>query len=502
MGLSWSSSRPKPITKKVLVPPMFQRDGVQARLRDRFVESSYPYLGGHKRDIYGLFQDFMLPSPTCSVLFSPPADRRFTVAALVGLQQSEMVLRFQPLGAHVAHTFVDWQGNSKRPGDATLRASVFDPASGWGMFGTFPCAKRVSGTLAQVGARYSSRSFTAGAIAQPRTESLNTVWMACRYGGLLGVVEWEPKASLSDISSTLHRLRAAESPVPEGSMRMLHQQSKIALAYEPIFNTPAGQGHFSACIELRNAQSLAVSFYQHMAVSRRVFNPTETKDVVGITNYIDLGMEIVIPTVHSESSSLQPPQQRTKLSSRGGQPSLSSRVPRNARPARNQSAPQEGASAALGGVQQGQHHTEGTVQGQDHTGEPEQEQHHTESAQHGGGEGEPASVNLAAAWQLNKNWMMKARVGSESVAAAVAARNWHTVSVIGTLNASWKYGDSKGPRLGAHIQLENFGALRYERGVSEASGRAVLQRHEAEAQDIANMEGTGLQVCVSQALQA
>eukprot|EP00983_Pelagomonas_calceolata_P000625 22666-Pelagomonas_calceolata.AAC.3 len=89
----------------------------------------------------------------------------------------EMVLRFQPLGAHIAHTFVDWQGNSKRPGDAALRASVFDPASGWGMFATLPCAKRISGALAQ----------------------------AFRHGGLLGAIEWEPKASLLDISSTLHR---------------------------------------------------------------------------------------------------------------------------------------------------------------------------------------------------------------------------------------------------------------------------------------------------------
>uniref|UniRef100_A0A7S3VUD1 Uncharacterized protein n=1 Tax=Dunaliella tertiolecta TaxID=3047 RepID=A0A7S3VUD1_DUNTE len=474
MGLSWSSSQQKPTTKKVLVPPMFQRDGVQARLRDRFVESPYPYLGGHKRDIYGLFQDFMVPSPTCSVLFSPPADKRLTVAAHLGMEQSEMVLRFQPLGAHIAHTFVDWQGNSKRPGDAALRASVFDPASGWGMFATLPCAKRISGALAQVGARYSSHSFTTGAIVQPRSETLAKAWMAFRHGGLLGAIEWEPKASLLDISSTLHRLLAADSQVWDGSINMLRQQSKIALAYEPTFDTPAGQGHFSACIELRNGQSLAVSFYQHMAVSRRVFNPTEAKDVVGITNYIDLGMEIVIPTGHSESSSLQPSQQQAKLSSSGSQSSPSSRTPRNARPARTQGAPQEGGAVAPRGAEQGQHCTE--------------------PAQKVGGEGEPASVNLAAAWQLNKNWMVKARVGSESVAAAVAARNWHTVSVVGTLNASWRYGDFKGPRLGAHIQLENFGSLRYERGVSQASGRAVLQRHEAEVQDIANMEGLGPEV--------
>lgn len=35
---------------------------------------------------------------------------------------------------------------------------------------------------------------------------------------------------------------------------------------------------------------------------------------------------------------------------------------------------------------------------------------------------------------------------------------------------------------------------RYERGVSVASGRAVLQRHEASAQDVANAEGQGMLV--------
>jgi hypothetical protein len=35
--------------------------------------------------------------------------------------------------------------------------------------------------------------------------------------------------------------------------------------------------------------SLLVVRLQHMAVSRRIFNPIEEKGIVGITNYIDLG---------------------------------------------------------------------------------------------------------------------------------------------------------------------------------------------------------------------
>lgn len=54
-----------------------------------------------------------------------------------------------------------------------------------------------------------------------------------------------------------------------------------------------------------------------------------------------------------------------------------------------------------------------------------------------------------------------------------------------------RYGDPNGARIGAWLQLENFGALRYERGVTEQAGRAVLQRHEAGQQDVANAEGQG-----------
>ena len=35
-----------------------------------------------------------------------------------------------------------------------------------------------------------------------------------------------------------------------------------------------------------------VSFLQHFAVARRVVNPLEKHDVVGITNYIDVCMQV------------------------------------------------------------------------------------------------------------------------------------------------------------------------------------------------------------------
>jgi len=46
---------------------------------------------------------------------------------------------------------------------------------------------------------------------------------------------------------------------------------------------------------------------------------------------------------------------------------------------------------------------------------------------------------LVNALQLNKNWLVKARVGSESVAAALAVRNWQTMSIMATMNISWRW---------------------------------------------------------------
>lgn len=46
-------------------------------------------------------------------------------------------------------------------------------------------------------------------------------------------------------------------------------------------------------------------------------------------------------------------------------------------------------------------------------------------------------------------------------------------------------------RWGVRLQAENFGPLRYERGLGDAvRGRAALQRHEASEADVASALGT------------
>ena len=45
-------------------------------------------------------------------------------------------------------------------------------------------------------------------------------------------------------------------------------------------------------VELREQKALVVSFLHHMAVQRRCRNPLEDDRVVGIANYLDLGLQV------------------------------------------------------------------------------------------------------------------------------------------------------------------------------------------------------------------
>lgn len=63
----------------------------------------------------------------------------------------------------------------------------------------------------------------------------------------------------------------------------------------------AGRGQFTAAIEVQEQRRLILSFLQHMAVQRLCKNPFEEEEVVGITNYLDIGLQVSF----SFASSLQ-----------------------------------------------------------------------------------------------------------------------------------------------------------------------------------------------------
>lgn len=102
---------------------------------------------------------------------------------------------------------------------------------------------------------------------------------------------------------------------------------------------------------------------------------------------------------------------------------------------------------------------------------------------------DPASPCPRRISKANKNWMVKARVGSASAAAAIGIRAWFHPSFLLFGSVQYNYagwgGTSGGGygaapswtrvgdlplRWGLVLQIENFGAMRYERG-SQVGGQ-------------------------------
>lgn len=118
----------------------------------------------------------------------------------------------------------------------------------------------------------------------------------------------------------------------------------------------------------------------------------------------------------------------------------------------------------------------------------------TGSAADGARGQQDSNLRLAASWQVNKNWLMKARVGSDAAAFALALKAWWQPSVTFGISAVYDYA-LRAPRIGFTFNMENYGNIRYERSEpSIRTGKALVQRHVALPADIANQTGKGLLV--------
>ena len=61
--------------------------------------------------------------------------------------------------------------------------------------------------------------------------------------------------------------------------------------------------------------------------------------------------------------------------------------------------------------------------------------------------------------QVNKNLLLKARLGMDTLAAGIAVKSWWAPSITLALHGGWNV--NKGcPLLGCHVHVENFGNLR------------------------------------------
>ena len=455
------------------MPPCFERD---LKARSRLAKSSYDYLFA-KPALRWLLGDYFERGLNSVLFFAPPADPRVSVKAKIGSASfgdpggafssvgggrgggggggaaagggGNVSVRYQPLGANEPSTFVDVKANPRVAGDVAVRACFFAPGTGLGAFAALPLS-RATGRRGEAGLRYSSRTLAAGGVVQPSTGRVSGVWLAGRFGDVTAGVQVRPSSGPSAAFSRAplegwgdggggdggggkgDGKALTSSSSPWDAARWLRERASVAVAYTPDAGgddasgrTRAGQPTFSAALEVVEGRAFCVSFFQRMAAVRRVFNPFEGSDVVGITNYVDVGLRLVMPLVGDEA---------------GG-----------------------GAGAGGGGP-------------------PVAAAPFSSSSAGGGGQ-----IHLGAAWQVNRNIYLKGRLGNDGVALMGAWKSWYSPSLAVAASAEWRFRGG-GARYGLVAQVENFGALRYERprGASAAAHGGVLtQRHEATPAELA-----------------
>ncbi|GAB4816115.1 hypothetical protein N2152v2_003161 [Parachlorella kessleri] len=305
MGSFFSSfATPEVPPNVVLVPPLLDRE---RKGRSRFAKSSYDRLFA-KPQLNILFGDYLAQDVRGLLHFTPPEDERISVLAKLGVPQrggestaGSMTLRYQPLPGQ-PYTFFDIKAKTEgTASNAALRACIFDPTSRMAFFGLLPlvatapkgpAAAAVTGSevsVPQLGLRYTSPTLSCGLITgvRPTHTLLHSTWVVGRVGGLLLGAQCAPGLPFGSLFSSLTNdtERAVVANRCQDSL-------SYAVAYQPEGQSAYGRGVFTAAVEMA-AQQLSISFLHHMAVQRNVQNPFEHRDVVGITNYLDVGFQMV-----------------------------------------------------------------------------------------------------------------------------------------------------------------------------------------------------------------
>ncbi|KAH0696726.1 hypothetical protein KY290_015920 [Solanum tuberosum] len=285
MGNLWSAAV-EPPPPMVLVPPLFDFPPLAARTR--MLESSYNMLFG-KLALRCLFEDYFEEARHFStrIMLKPIDDPHVDLIATVGgpldHKPEEKIVgnaqfRWQS-DVEDPHTFVDLFVSNDDP-TLLMRSCAFYPKFGFGAFGIFPVLlkNRVSSQdYGVMGLRYGSSNLSVGATLMPFAlgdDVPKSAWLVSKMGRLTTGVQYE-----SQFGSKYDQ-----------KFKNLENWS-CAIGYGVGSGSPLSPS-FNFGLELAKSSQFIASFYQHVVVQRRVKNPLEEDEVVGITNYIDFGFEL------------------------------------------------------------------------------------------------------------------------------------------------------------------------------------------------------------------
>ncbi|KAG9141203.1 hypothetical protein Leryth_001690 [Lithospermum erythrorhizon] len=284
MGNFWSAVK-EPPPPMVLVPPLF--DFPPLASRTRMLESSYNLLFG-KLSLRCLFQDYFEEARhfNSTIMLKPIDDPHVdliaTVASPLDQKPTENLIgnaqfRWQS-DVHDPHTFMDLFVSNTEP-VLLIRSCAYYPKLGFGAFGIFPVLvknRSSSEDYGVMGLRYGSSNLSVGATLMPfaRDEFPKSAWLVSKMGRLTAGVQYEPQFG----GKCIPKYKNLEN-------------WSCAIGYGLGSGSPLSPS-FNFGLELAKNSQFIASFYQHVVVQRRVKNPLEENEIVGITNYIDFGFEL------------------------------------------------------------------------------------------------------------------------------------------------------------------------------------------------------------------
>ncbi|TKW25726.1 hypothetical protein SEVIR_3G137000v4 [Setaria viridis] len=284
MGIFFSKAEPPP--PMVLVPPLFDYPPLAARTR--MAVPAYELMFG-KLSLHNLFEDYFdqAGNMTSRIMLKPLEDPHVDLIATVSAAadqnsgtevKGDALFRWQK-ELDDPHTFVDLLVSTSNP-LLQLRSCAYDPNYRIGAFGTLPLlmGNRVrSEDYGVMGVRYGSENLSVGASFVPIPLSSEVpfgAWLVGRKGSLTAGVQYKP-------------ISGSKNPMPFTEL----ENWNCAISYGVGSTSPLSPS-FIFSLELARSTQLTASFYQHLVVQRRVKNPFEDDQVVGITNYIDFGLEL------------------------------------------------------------------------------------------------------------------------------------------------------------------------------------------------------------------
>jgi hypothetical protein len=248
--------------KTVLVPPLFEPHGLHDR--DARAGSAYPVAFGQPARAR-FFGDLVADGVTVSSVLRPPREHFDVGVSVTKTQRGIVTPELSLFSAAPASSRYDgsFVRASNGKGSLSLSGCAMLAQSGTGAFFNIK-----SGVSPVIGLRWSGANAGLG-VGVDRTGKPSLAWAVgwLKSGLMLGY----------------------EFSRVDGCSR-----ERAALAHERAL-----QGaRLNATVELRdprdNARAeLSTSFLYHVAVGRQVQNPLEKESVVGITNYIDIGAEMI-----------------------------------------------------------------------------------------------------------------------------------------------------------------------------------------------------------------